>query len=203
MINYEVKPHEAISAETLPVGAYVGQIIDAQIETVNSNGGTFDRLVLKLDVTEGPHAGHYQRLYESQSGGMYPARYKGIIRFTIPQKGGQYEAGQRKQLEHLAWCLEDSNRGFTWTGDETKLKALKIGFSVRERDWVMERDGAVSAGTTTEIGRVESVRKVAAGEVKPMKKRELRDADKAKLERFKQATAEALQTVEVDEDLPF
>lgn len=208
MINYsgKIDPHENTIVENLPVGAYVGKVIDATIETVDTSAGSFDRLVLKLDVAEGEHKDHFAKQFASQSGGAYAARWKGIIRYNIPQVGGQYEQGQKKALEHLAWCLQDSNPKYKWDGDEAKIKGLKIGFSVRERDWLMERDGQINFGTTTEIGRVESVNKVLAGEVRPMKKRELRDADKEKLAQYestqKQTETSGMVAVN-DDDLPF
>lgn len=204
MINYsgKIEPKENTVVEMLPAGAYIGKILDATIESVDTSNGSFDRLVLKLDVTEGEHKDHYTKLYESRSGGMYEAKYKGILRINIPQSGSPYEQSQKKQLEHLAWCLQDSNPKYTWDGDETKLKGLKIGFSVRERDWMMERNGQLSWGTTTEIGRVESTVKVAAGEVKPMRKRELKDEEKAKIAAYEKAASDEMAESE-DSDLPF
>lgn len=206
MINYggKIEPKESTIVENLPVGAYVGVIVSAELLTIQSSSGSFERLELHLDVAEGEHKGHYEKMYANQMNGMYPAKWKGVIRYNIPQVGGQYEQGQKKALEHLAWCLEDSNKGYKWDGDENRLKGLKIGFSVRERDWLMERDGAITAGTTTEIGRVESVKKVVAGEVKPMKKRELRDADKEKLEAYQKQLLDAGKAEQVyDTELPF
>ena len=207
MINYSgtFEPKESTVFENLPVGAYIGNVVGAEVKKIQSSNGDFERLEVMVDVTEGEYKDHFTKLYESQNGGQYPARYKGVIRYTIPQVGSQYEQGQKKALEHLAWCLQDSNPKYKWDGDEAKLKGLKIGFSVRERDWIMERDGVITSGTTTEIGRVESVNKVAAGEVKPMKKRELKDADKEKLELYQERqaiTSSDMVEVETD-DLPF
>lgn len=207
MINYSgtFEPKESTVFENLPVGAYIGKVVGAEVKKIQSSNGDFERLEVMVDVTEGEYKDHFTKLYESQSGGQYPAHYKGVIRYNIPQVGSQYEQGQKKALEHLAWCLQDSNPKYKWDGDETKLKGLKIGFSVRERDWIMERDGEITSGTTTEIGRVESVNKVAAGEVKPMKKRELKDADKEKLALYQERQAIASSDmVEVEtDDLPF
>lgn len=206
MINYtgNFEPKESTIVENLPVGAYIGKVIGAEVKKIQSSNGDFERLEVMVDVAEGEHKDHYTKLYESQSNGQYPARYKGVIRFNIPQVGSQYEQGQKKALEHLAWCLQDSNPKYKWDGDETKLKGLAIGFSVRERDWIMERDGEITSGTTTEVGRVESVKKVAAGEVKPMKKRELKDADKEKLALHQERQAIVSESaVVMDEELPF
>lgn len=206
MINYtNITPQESTIVENLPAGAYIGIVKGAKLETINTTSGTtFDRLLLMLDVAEGEHKDHYLKQYEAQKGGQFPAKWKGIIRYNIPQSGSQYEAGQRRALEHLAWCLQESNKGYKWDGDETKLKGLKIGFSVRDRDWIMERDGEITSGTTTEIGRVESIKKVAAGLVKPMKKKELRPEDKAKLESANSGVGNSAGMSEVyDDELPF
>ena len=128
------------------------------------------------------------------------------MRYNIPKPGSQYEQGQKKALEHLAFCLEDSNAGYKWNGDETKMAGLAIGFSVREADWLMERNGGMDYGTTTEIGRAESVNRIKAGEVKPMRKRELSAKDKEKLEAYQEsmeiANENGMTAVQEDE-LPF
>lgn len=207
MINYNgtFEPKESTIVDALPVGAYIGKVVGAELKTVQTSNGDFERLELKLDVTEGEFKDHFTKLFESQSGGSYPARYKGVIRFNIPQTGSQYEQGQKKALEHLAWCLQDSNPKYKWDGDETKLAGLKIGFSVRERDWIMERDGELLTGTTTEIGRVESINRVADGAVRPMKKKELKDSEKEKLVAYQSAhSSNGGAVVEAfDEELPF
>ena len=81
-----------------------------------------------------------------------------------------------------------------------------ICFSVREADWLMERNGGMDYGTTTEIGRAESVNRIKAGEVKPMRKRELSAKDKEKLEAYQEsmeiANENGMTAVQEDE-LPF
>ena len=207
MISYSgnFEPHENTIVENLPVGAYVGKIVDAELKKLQSSNGDFERLELKVDVADGEYKDHYAKLYDSQSNGMYPTRWKGVIRFNIPQVGSQYEHGQKKALEHLAWCLQDSNPRYKWDGDESKMKGLAIGFSVRERDWLMERDGEISYGTTTEVARVESIKSVKDGKVKPMKKRELKDAEKEKLSAYQAShSANSSELTQVyDEHLPF
>jgi len=204
MINYsgdfEARENMVISA--LPAGAYIGKVLGAKVETVSSNGRTWDRLAIQLDVTEGQYAGHYQTLYKSQQGGQYAPKYKGILRLNIPVKGDQYEGMNKRILEGAVWCLEDSNPGFKWSWDETKLKGLSVGFSVRDVDYLIEDASGVRAGTTTEIARLESVKKVKAGEVKPLKRRELKDAQKQKLQAMTSATVNAAEAVQ-PEELPF
>lgn len=208
MIKYEgkndFKPQQTVIVDALPAGAYVGKILGAKVETISTrDGGSFDRLAIQMDVSEGEYAGHYKKQYEAQKGGQYDAKFKGVLRLNVPVAGSQYEAGNKRAFENLAWCLEQSNKGYHWDWDETKLKGMNVGFSVRERDWIMERDGIVSSGTTTEIGRIENVQDVRDGKVKPMKKRALSDVDKKKLEDYGQSTADYTETVAQDEELPF
>ena len=211
MINYDgkndFKAQQSVSFDALPVGFYVGKILGAKVETIDTQSGSFDRLALQIDVAEGEHANHYRKQYEAQSGGSYPAKFKGIVRISIPVKGSQYEATQKRILENMAWALEQSNKGYHWDWDETKLKGLSVGFTVREFDWCMERDGGLAYGTSTEIGRLDSVEDARSGKLKPMKKRELREADKEKLQRYQETMAIAeengMTPLAADEELPF
>lgn len=208
MINYSgIEAHESVSVSNLPVGAYVGKIIKAEVETVGSGENAFERLKIAVDVTEGDYKDHFRNQYNASLNGRYPAKWKGVIRYSIPKPGSQYEQGQKKALEHLAFCLEDSNAGYKWNGDETKMAGLAIGFSVREFDWIMDNYGVLDSGTSTEIGRAESVKRVKAGEVKPMRKRELKEKDKERLIQYQEGTGVAnengMMHIEPDEDLPF
>lgn len=201
MINYNgsFESKKDISVANLPAGAYVGKVISAKIESQVIAGTPVDRLVLELDVAEGEYKGHYTKLFEAASGGMYPARYKGVYRITIPREGDKYEAMNKRILQGVAWALEQSNKGYRWDWNEEKLKGLAVGFSVREADYLIEGDQGIRSGTTTEICRLESVAEVKAGKVKTPKRRELKEAQKQKL-----ALAAADSFVEVEqEDLPF
>ena len=202
MINYggTFAAKKDVAIVNLPAGAYVGKIISAKVEAQSIAGVQIDRLVIELDVAEGEYKGHYTKLYEAASGGMYPDKYKGVYRITIPREGDKYEAMNLRILEHSAWALEQSNKGYHWDMDESKLKGLSVGFSVREADYLIEDAQGIRSGTTTEICRLESAAEVKAGTVKTPKRRELKEAQKAKL-----AAASAAETfVEVEqEDLPF
>ena len=204
MINYngDFEARENTTVETLPAGAYIGKVLGAKVEPVTSNGRTWDRLVLQLDVTEGQYANHYQNLYKSQQGGQFAAKYKGVLRLNIPVKGDQYEGMNKRILEGAVWCLEDSNAGFKWNWDETKLKGLSVGFSVRDMDYLIEDASGIRTGTTTEIARLESVKKIKAGEVKPVKRRELKEAQKQRLQASTAAAVSNAQPVQ-DDELPF
>lgn len=204
MINYkgDFESKKDVAISNLPAGAYVGKVLGAKVETQTISGRDVDRLVLQLDVAEGDYKDHYKKVYEASKGGMYPAKFKGIFRLTIPQAGDQYESMNKRILQGAAWALEESNSGYKWDFDESKLKGLSVGFSVRDADYLVEDSEGIRKVTSTEICRLESVKEVKAGTVKPPKKRELKDAQKQKLEQYNASTQAAYVEVESD-DLPF
>lgn len=205
MINYggEFESKKDVAVSNLPAGAYVGKILGAKVETQNIGGRDIDRLILQMDVTEGEYASHYQKIYEAAKGGQYPAKYKGVLRLNIPKAGDQYESMNKRILQGAAWALEQSNKGYHWDWDESKLKGLSVGFSVREAEYLIDDSTGVRAGTTTEICKLESVADVRAGKVKTPKKRELKEAQKKRLaEATAAADGQGFAEVE-DEELPF
>lgn len=204
MINYkgDFESKKDVAISNLPAGVYVGKVLGSKVETQTISGRDVDRLVLQLDVAEGDYKDHYKKVYEASKGGMYPAKFKGIFRLTIPQAGDQYESMNKRILQGAAWALEESNSGYKWDFDESKLKGLSVGFSVRDADYLVEDSEGIRKITSTEICRLESVKEVKAGTVKPPKKRELKDAQKQKLEQYNASTQAAYVEVESD-DLPF
>lgn len=183
---------------TLPPGIYEGHILAAKLDQA-SNVPT---LVINLDIDKGEYAGFFRRQYEAQAGGQYPARYRGVYRIQLPDgQDAQHDGWRQHQLEGAVWAIEDGNPGYKWDWDETKLKGLKIGLNVRERDYYING----KTGTTTEIGRLESVAQInnpdESKRPKLMKKRELSESDKRKKA---QDEASAAGYVEVDsEELPW
>lgn len=204
MINYsgdfEAKKDVAISM--LPAGVYVGKVLGAKVETQNIAGRDIERLVLQLDVAEGEYTDHYRKAFEASKNGMYPAKFKGTLRLNIPVKGDMYEAMNKRILEGAAWAFQESNPGYKWDGEESKLKGLSVGFSVREADYLIEDADGVRKVTSTEICRLESIKEVKEGKVKMPKRRELKDAQKQKLAEYSASVRETLTEVETD-DLPF
>lgn len=204
MINYngEFESKKDVAISNLPAGAYVGKILGAKVEMQNIGGRDIERLIIQLDVVEGEYTNHYQKMYEAAKGGQYPAKYKGVLRLNIPKAGDQYESMNKRIMQGAAWALEESNKGYHWDWDESKLKGLSVGFSVREADYLIEDAEGVRTGTTTEIVRLESVQEVREGKTKPCKKRELKEEQKRKLEESNRNVEQGFTAVETDE-LPF
>lgn len=195
--------------DPVPAGNYAAGIIGAKVES-SAYG---ERLILQVEIIEGPLTGYYKKLYDSQSGGQFAAKYKGTYSVPIPaDENDPNEAWKTRVLNGLIFALQDSNEGYTWDWDEKKLKGKVLGIKVRDRDWIMEdtTNGGYRTGTSTEIGAVCDVNKVRDGSEKPLKKRELSQADKAKLAAIPGdaddsafAGSGGFSPVNVDDELPF
>lgn len=164
---------------TLPPAIYEGHIINAKVD----DNGTTQTLLIQVEIDKGEYAGFYRKQYESQTGQQYSVKYKGVYRVQLPDgQDAEHDNWRQHQLEGLVWALEDGNPGYKWDWDETKLKGLKVGLNVREREYYVNK----KFGVTTEIGRIESIAKVndpdQSKRPKPMKKRELNQRDKKQRE---------------------
>ena len=158
--------------ELPPVGAYVGEIQAAR--EAEQNGRPV--IELFMEITEGEYANRFHEVYEDQKERFGDsAKYKGIFRL-VPYMDGD-EDWRRSAFEGNLWAVEQSN-GFDangeplykWDWDEKKLKGKKVGISIRKR--IYNYNG--KDRETTEIGRLESIKEVKAGSVKPMKDRDTR-----------------------------
>ena len=157
--------------ELPPVGAYVGQILNVKVEP--SFDKTHDQLVLMLDIVEGEYTGRYLEQYNDAKERFPDTKYKGTLRITVPEEDdGEDKAWIRRVFESNLWAIEQSNEGYAWDWDEKKLKNKKVGFSVRKRFYTYNGKDR----ETTEIARLESVKEVKDGKVKPMNPRDNRTA---------------------------
>lgn len=204
MINYkgDFESKKDVAISTLPAGVYIGKVLGAKVEQQTISGHDVERLVIQLDVAEGEHKDHYKKVYEASKGGMYPAKFKGVFRVTIPHPGDQYESMNKRILQGVAWAFEESNNGYKWDFDESKLKGLSVGFSVRDAEYLVEDAAGPRKITSTEICRLESTKEVKAGNIKTPKARELKEAQKKRLEEFEASVHTAYTETEAD-DLPF
>ena len=86
---------------TLPPGIYEGHIIAAKVDEKNT-------LLIQLEIDKGEYAGFFRRLFESDQGGQYTARYRGVYRIQLPDcQDAQYDNWRQHQLEGAVWAIED------------------------------------------------------------------------------------------------
>lgn len=183
--------------EALPAGLYEGIIKGARVEDTPWGG---QRLVLALDVTQGEHKFHYQNMFDWETkNSNYQPKWKGTLRQNIPTgDGSEKDAWTKRSLEGLVFALEDSNPGYHWDWDENKLKGLKVGLNVRNKEWEYND----MTGWTTEIARLESLNDMAAGNVRVAKDRPLNNASETIAPANNAGGDSNFTPVETD-DLPF
>ena len=163
--GFEAKKNSGF-ATLPPAGAYVAEIQGVKVQDCPYNHGR-DEIVCMVEITEGEYAGQYHKVFEEQKNSFGgDIKYKGTISLMPPVDGD--EPWVRGRFEGALWCVEQSNPGYHWDWDETKLKGKKVGINIRNRIYY-GRDG--SEKTTTEIGQFETVQDVRDGKVKPLKDR--------------------------------
>lgn len=106
----------------LPVGGYVLKIMDASVKEY-SWGSV---LIISFDVAEGEYKGFYAANYKAQNG--EDKKWKGTYRLNIPSDDGtDSDTYKKRRFKTVINAIEDSNAGFHWAWDETKLKGKTIG----------------------------------------------------------------------------
>ena len=168
MIQYEgMKAQESSRGNgnrQLPVGAYVGKVLGARITGKEPD----QRLEIMLDVAEGKFEGFYMDKFTAakKRNSKYEVGYKGIIKFRIPNpdnKNAMYPESDKERFDDLIYRFQESNDGFVFDGDESKLTDLLIGFSVQEDEY--------NGNRFTRPARLEIVQQVRDGLISPMRPR--------------------------------
>ena len=129
-------------------GAYILGIVSA--EATQSKSGN-DMLVLSLDIADGEFKGHYRRKQE-QFGGSKLLKHR---RVTSTETSLPYFKGDIK-------AIEESNNGFKFDFDESKLRGKFVGGMLGEKEFE-GRDGEIA--TTLEVSFLCSVEKVRRGDL--------------------------------------
>lgn len=196
----DFKPHSAQNGPVVPAGNYVGKILKAEQVT------TFrPRLALYIDVAEGEYNGAWMaRFNNDKSSGRFTPKYRGIYWLNLPTDDDRYPASTQRELERLADALQQSNDGYTWDWDESRLRGLLIGIRVRDEEYIMERDGEPVEGTTQRIFTVCPIQDVREGRLPVAKPKLLTDERRAQILSRTTAQKEAAAPAAADdEDLPF
>ena len=183
------KPERTSTRETLPVGGYVAKIMDATV--ISYDWG--DVLKVDFDIAEGEYKGFFATDYRNNTND--DKKWRGTYRINIPNESNQYFDSQRKSFNNFIACLEETNSGFHFDWDESKLKGKGIGVLFRNKEW--EYNG--STGWTTECCAVTTAKDIRECNFKMPKDKPL----KAKTASTGAYSASAFAPVEDDSDLPF
>lgn len=173
------------NAERLPIGGYVVKLLNAE-EKAYDWGRV---LLISFDVDEGDYKGFYETDWKSQP--VEDKKWRGTYRLNIPKEdGSEKDNFTMRVFKTVMTQLEEDNNGFHWDWDEKKLKGLKIGALMRNKEW--EING--KRGFYTECFKLLPVENVRSGKFKMPEDKLLPDA----------GTANGFNTAPVDDsDLPF
>ncbi len=115
----------------LPAGGYVIEIKKAEVGTYD-NGNQY--LQIAFDICEGEFKDFYVDQYNNST--FEPKQYKGRIRLGLPKEDGtEQDNWTLRSLKTNMVAIEESNSGYTWDWDETKLKGLKAGMLFRNKEY--------------------------------------------------------------------
>ena len=131
--NVQAYAYEA--SERLPAGGYVAQVLGAKVVTYNAKDrGTFEKLEICLDVSEGEYADFFKNQYAAST--YKNKKMKGVYRCYVPTNdGSDNDLRNRRTLKSVSIAFEESNNGYHWDWDENKLKGLTVGMLVRDTEY--------------------------------------------------------------------
>lgn len=174
----------------LPAGGYIVKILDAKEEHYDWG----DKLAIRFDIAEGEYRGFYKEQYDSQQ--QEDKKWKGTLRLTIPTDDGSERDNFLKRVFKSAMtAIEESNAGFTFDWDESKLKNLMVGALFGNNEY--EFSG--KHGFYTACRNFISVEKIKNGEFKI-------PADKlldGKSSEVMKDIPDGMAPLDDDEDIPF
>ena len=142
----------------LPAGGYEAKIIGAKVVKYDSARGEYERLEIAVDITAGEYKDYYKTEFDSST--RDDKKWKGVARFYVPtDDGSEKDEFTKSLLKSATEAIEDSNSGYHWDWDETKLKGLKVGILVRDKEY--EIDGR--HGFAPEIFRFADIKRIKDG----------------------------------------
>lgn len=103
--------------KNLPIGAYECVIKDARINHNKENGK--DTLKISIDIASGEYKDYFLKSYENDT--RIDKRWNNnAVKYLA------FEGDNVSYFKGFITCVENSNPGYTWDWNETKLKDKKI-----------------------------------------------------------------------------
>lgn len=131
MLNYKSVNRNKVRQQgnfaLLPKGAYVIKIVDIKIEDNKNSSG--QHLKIAFDIAEGEHKDFYLKQYQGNTNEDKKWPNDAVYTLSIPNDNSPEWMTQRF-FTFLA-NIEDSNPGYTFDGDERKLKGKLLGAAFR------------------------------------------------------------------------
>ena len=121
----------------LPVGGYVAKIKKAQVRTYTGNNGSFDKLEIAFDISEGEYKDFFASDLKAQK--AEDKKWKGVLRLYVPtDDGSERDATTKSIFKGNMEAVEESNAGYHWDWDENKLAGKTVGILFRNEEWAYD-----------------------------------------------------------------
>lgn len=177
----------------LPAGGYVCKIQGAKIRTFEGKNGSFERLEVAVDIIEGEYKDYFRRDFDSQN--TEDKKWRGVLRLYVPSgDGSDQDNWSMAKLKRFVNDVEDSNPGYHWDWEESKLKGKLVGLTFRREEW--EYNG--KTGWKTNPFQAYTVEDIRQNKFQLPKDKPLKKAAAAPMPKF-----EDIVDTESDDDLPF
>ena len=137
MIKYNGMEAKKDEGRSLPPGGYVCHIRNIEPRDGVGKNGPWKALVLSFDILEGEYSSFFTDNYKNQEPkDGEDKKWKGNIFVGIPMDdGSDVDEIRKRQFNHLLYVLEESNKGFSFNGDEKTLVGKVIGLLFRREEW--------------------------------------------------------------------
>lgn len=176
----------------LPKGGYIAKILDCKEE---SSATGYKWLAISFDISEGEHKGHFAEQYRANTNEN--KKWRGTYNAFIPDESSQYYEDNLNKFKTMMSNIEESNPGYHWDWDETKLKGKLIGVIFGEKEWESDNNGVI---IITECRGIRSVDCIKNGKFKMPALKTLSGTSSVSAATSSQASFSALDD---DDDLPF
>lgn len=175
----------------LPKGGYIAKILDCREESRNG----YSWLALSFDITEGEHKGHFAEQYRANTNEN--KKWRGTYNAFIPDEGSQYYEDNLNRFKTIIANIEESNPGYHWDWDESKLKGKTAGVLFGEKEFETEKGEVI---IITECRGIRSVDCIKEGKFRMPALKTLSGAPSV-TNPAKKTSLDAV--IDEDDDLPF
>ena len=175
----------------LPKGGYIAKILDCKEESSTSG---YKWLAISFDISEGEHKGHFAEQYRANTNEN--KKWRGTYNAFIPDESSQYYEDNLNKFKTMISNIEESNPGYHWDWDETKLKGKLVGVIFGEKEFETESNGII---ILTECRGLRSVDCIKNGKFKMPALKTLSGTSSVSAATSSQASFSAVD----DDDLPF
>lgn len=155
--NYDSAKAMTQGGNRLVPGGYICEIKAA--DYIQASGSAGARIIIHYDIAEGEYKDYWTNQYKNNTN--EDKKWKGNYTLWMPDDSGD-EKDQRANriLKTFVEAVEESNAGYHWDWDESKLKGKKLGLIICNKFWSFNG----KTGFAPEVNFCVTVDKIKAGD---------------------------------------